>query len=158
LLAEFKTDTYTAIAQGISVNPILHAFQRTVHHHGIDITLIDAFFRSMESDLTRSNYDQEGYANYIHGSAEVVGLMCLHVFCDGDKQRYKELKSPACALGAAFQKVNFLRDIQNDVIGLARAYFPGCDPYNFTRQDKENIEQDIEQDFQKAFAGILALP
>src|SRR5690606_472255 len=84
LLAKFRTDTYSALEQGISVNPILHAFQRTVHHHGIDITLIDAFFRSMESDLTRSNYDQEGYANYIHGSAEVVGLMCLHVFCDGD--------------------------------------------------------------------------
>ena len=158
LLAEFKSNTYTALAQGISVNPILHAFQRTVHLNNIDVHLIDAFFRSMESDLTRTSYDQDGYTEYIHGSAEVVGLMCLHVFCEGDKQLYERLKAPASALGAAFQKVNFLRDIQSDVVGLSRTYFPGCDPHNFTSQDKECIEHDIDKDFQKALAGILALP
>ncbi len=158
LLEEFKDDTYAALAKSISVNPILHSFQRTVHRYGIGIELIDAFFRSMASDLTRTAYDQQGYEEYIHGSAEVVGLMCLHVFCDGDKQLHARLKGPASALGAAFQKVNFLRDIQSDVATLSRMYFPGCDPHNFSRQDKEMIEKDIEADLNEALKGILALP
>ena len=158
LLADFKKETYTAIAQGISLNPILHSFQRTVNQYQIDHALIDAFFHSMEMDLSRTAYDERGYQEYIYGSAEVVGLMCLYVFCEGDKSSYAKLESPARALGAAFQKVNFLRDIRADYQGLSRVYFPGCDFSNFTRADKRAIEADILQDFRAAYAGIQQLP
>ncbi len=158
LLADFKKETYTAIAQGISLNPILHSFQRTVNQYQIDHALIDAFFHSMEMDLSRTAYDERGYQEYIYGSAEVVGLMCLYVFCEGDKSFYAKLESPARALGAAFQKVNFLRDIRADYQGLSRVYFPGCDFSNFTRADKRAIEADILQDFRAAYAGIQQLP
>jgi phytoene synthase len=158
LLADFKAETYAAIAQGISLNPILHSFQRTVNQYQIDHHLIDAFFHSMEMDLSRTAYDQRGYQEYIYGSAEVVGLMCLHVFCEGDKALYAKLESPARALGAAFQKVNFLRDIRADYQGLSRVYFPGCDFSNFTRADKRAIEKDILEDFRAAYAGIQQLP
>ncbi|MFM7645874.1 MAG: phytoene/squalene synthase family protein [Sphingomonadales bacterium] len=158
LLAEFKKDTYTAIAQGISLNPILHSFQRTVNQYGIDEHLIEAFFRSMEMDLSQKKYDNRGYLEYIYGSAEVVGLMCLYVFCEGDRKRYAELETAARSLGAAFQKVNFLRDIKADFNGLSRVYFPGCDFNNFTSADKRKIEADILQDFRDAYKGIQQLP
>jgi len=158
LLQEFKAQTYTALAQGISLNPVLNSFQKTVNEFGIEHHLIEAFFKSMESDLTENKYDRQGYEEYIYGSAEVVGLMCLHVFCNGDKTLYKNLEDSARALGAAFQKVNFLRDIQSDFNDLSRLYFPGCDFHNFTASDKEAIERDIEEDFKKAYAGIVALP
>jgi phytoene/squalene synthetase len=158
LLANFKSDTYAAIAQGISLNPILHSFQRTVNQYGIDHHLIEAFFRSMEMDLSQKKYDNRGYQEYIYGSAEVVGLMCLYVFCEGDRQQYASLESAARSLGAAFQKVNFLRDIKADFNGLSRVYFPGCDFSNFTTADKRKIEADIYQDFRAAYGGIQQLP
>ena len=114
LLAEFKKETFTAIQRQISLNPILNSFQLTVNHFAIDSALIEAFFRSMELDLDKQQYDTQGYQEYIYGSAEVVGLMCLYVFCNGDTRQYESLKPFAKSLGAAFQKVNFLRDIKND--------------------------------------------
>ena len=158
LLAQFKTETFDAIDRGISLNPILNSFQRTVNQFNIDGDLIHAFFSSMESDLTQNKYDRQGYEEYIYGSAEVVGLMCLYIFCEGDKTMYGKLKQSARALGAAFQKVNFLRDIKADFIDLSRIYFPGCDFHNFTETDKQRIQEDIEQDFSNAYNGILKLP
>jgi 15-cis-phytoene synthase len=158
LLQQFKVQTYDALERGISLNPILNAFQKAVHQYGIEGHLIEAFFSSMESDLTEHAYDRQGYEEYIYGSAEVVGLMCLHVFCGDDKELYARLQAPARALGAAFQKVNFLRDIKADFMDLSRMYFPGCDFHRFTPADKLQIESDIEADFQKAYEGILRLP
>lgn len=158
LLAQFKKETFDAIERGISLNPILNSFQRTVNQFGIDHHLIHAFFSSMESDLTQNRYDRQGYEEYIYGSAEVVGLMCLYIFCEGDRQMYEKLKQPAKALGAAFQKVNFLRDIKADFIDLSRIYFPSCDFHNFTERDKQKIQEDIEEDFRAAYRGILELP
>ena len=158
LLQKFKVETYQAIAAGISLNPILHSFQLTVNKYGIDHNLIEAFFKSMEMDLSKSHYDDYGYREYIYGSTEVVGLMCLYVFCEGDKEKYNSLAPAAKSLGAAFQKVNFLRDIKADYQGLSRMYFPGCDFSNFTWKDKLAIEQDIQNDFRMAFKGIQHLP
>jgi phytoene/squalene synthetase len=158
LLDQFKAETFSAIEKGISLNPILNSFQKTVNQFAIDLQLIHAFFKSMESDLTQNNYDRQGYEEYIYGSAEVVGLMCLYVFCEGDARQYEKLKSHARALGAAFQKVNFLRDIQYDFNDLSRLYFPGCDFHNFTEKDKVKIEEDIALDFKNAYQGILSLP
>jgi 15-cis-phytoene synthase len=158
LLNQFKTETFDAIEKGISLNPILNSFQKTVNQYAIDQHLIHAFFRSMESDLTQNNYDRQGYEEYIYGSAEVVGLMCLYVFCEGNTRQYEKLKTHARALGAAFQKVNFLRDIQYDFNDLSRLYFPGCDFHNFTEKDKVKIEEDIALDFKNAYQGILSLP
>lgn len=158
LLQQFKTETYDAIERGISLNPILNSFQRTVNEYNIDHKLIDAFFQSMEMDLNKTNYDCEGYKEYIYGSAEVVGLMCLYVFCEGKKDLYDKLKDSARSLGAAFQKVNFLRDIKSDFNGLSRIYFPGCDFNNFTGHDKRKIEEDIYKDFRLAYQGITKLP
>ncbi len=158
LLADFREETYAAIQRGISLNPILNSFQQTVNGYGIDRELIEAFFHSMEMDLDKHAYSCEEYREYIYGSAEVVGLMCLYVFCEGNRKLYAELKEPARALGAAFQKVNFLRDIRADYNGLSRIYFPGCDFNNFNREDKIGIEQDILRDFRQAYQGILRLP
>ncbi len=158
LLNEFKQQTYTAIERGISLNPILQSFQLTVNAYKIDKHLIDAFLYSMEMDLSRSNYDKAGYGEYIYGSAEVVGLMCLYVFCDGDKELYQQLKLSARSLGAAFQKVNFLRDVKADFEGLKRMYFPNCDFNNFSSTDKVAIENDIQKEFNDAYNGILQLP
>jgi phytoene/squalene synthetase len=158
LLQQCKEQTFDAIERGISINPILNSFQKIVKDFGIDHNLITAFFKSMESDLTRHEYDRQGYEEYIYGSAEVVGLMCLYVFCNGDIKLYTELQSSAKALGSAFQKVNFLRDIQADFTDLSRMYFPGCDFHRFTAIDKEQIEKDIECDFKNAYLGILKLP
>lgn len=158
LLEEFKKDTYLAIERKISLNPILHSFQLTVNQYNISHDLIDAFLYSMELDLSERKYDRNGYEQYIYGSAEVVGLMCLYVFCDGDKKLYEQLKPGARSLGAAFQKVNFLRDLKADFEGLERVYFPGCDFRNFTETDKRNIELDIQKDFNDAYVAILQLP
>jgi phytoene/squalene synthetase len=158
LLAAFKKETYDSIERGISLNPILHSFQMTVNKYDIDPALIEAFFKSMEFDLSKQNYDQAGYEEYIYGSAEVVGLMCLYIFCDGDKQQYNELVPHARSLGAAFQKVNFLRDVKADFQQLKRVYFPGVDFSNFTKGMKDGIEEDIAKDFRHAYEGILKLP
>ncbi len=158
LLAEFKKDTYDAIQRGISLNPVLNSFQLTVNEYNIDHKLIDAFFHSMELDLSKTRYCKEGFSEYVYGSAEVVGLMCLYVFCGGKKELYAKLESSARALGAAFQKVNFLRDIKADFNGLSRIYFPGCDFNDFKEYDKRIIEEDIHTDFHKAYQGILKLP
>src|SRR5574339_201829 len=158
LLEEFKRDTYVAINRGISLNPILNSFQQTVNAYNIDPDLISAFFHSMEMDLSRKSYDVRNFNEYVYGSAEVVGLMCLFVFCEGKKELYDELRFSARSLGAAFQKVNFLRDIKADFNGLSRMYFPGCDFNNFTEQDKKQIEEDIFNDFKAAYKGILKLP
>ncbi len=158
LLAEFKKDTYNAIERKISLNPILQSFQLTVNAYNIQLDLVEAFFKSMECDLNKQQYDAAGYAEYIYGSAEVVGLMCLYVFCEGDKEMFEKLKPSAQALGAAFQKVNFLRDVKADYEDLSRTYFPGADFKNFTSNMKRQIEEDIAADFAKAYSGILQLP
>lgn len=158
LLAQFRNETYDAIERGISMNPILNSFQKTVREYNIDLKLVDAFLHSMEMDLAKQYYNQSEYEEYIYGSAEVVGLMCLYVFCEGNKDLYEKLKSPARSLGAAFQKVNFLRDVKADFNGLSRIYFPGVDFKNFTERQKREIEEDIQNDFQNALAGILQLP
>jgi len=158
LFEEFKKATYDAIERGISLNPILHSFQMTVNQYKIDHALIDAFLYSMELDLGKHTYDRAGYETYIYGSAEVVGLMCLYIFCEGNQAQYDALKPAAKSLGSAFQKVNFLRDVKADFEGLDRMYFPDCDFTNFTHADKLAIEQDIQKDFDEAYAGILNLP
>lgn len=158
LLLDFKNETYAAITRGISLNPILNSFQKTVNQYNIDHELINTFFNSMEMDLIPRAYDKKNFNEYVYGSAEVVGLMCLYVFCEGKKELYEKLKTYARALGAAFQKVNFLRDIKTDYNCLSRMYFPGCDFNNFTEWDKRQIESDIHNDFKEAYAGILKLP
>lgn len=158
LLADFKKETYNAIERKISLNPILHSFQLTVNEYNIDLQLVEAFFNSMEWDLDKTQYDKQTYNTYIYGSAEVVGLMCLYVFCEGNKNLYTKLKPAAQSLGAAFQKVNFLRDVKADFNNLNRIYFPGCDFCNFTQSEKEEIEADIKKDFDAAYHGIIQLP
>lgn len=158
LLQSFKQETYKAIDEKISLNPILNSFQITVNKYNIDLSLINAFFTSMECDLKKNYYDEALYKEYIYGSAEVVGLMCLYIFCAGDVKMYNSLKMYARSLGAAFQKVNFLRDIKSDNELLGRMYFPGCSFSNFTAQQKKQIEADIEKDFKHAYEGILQLP
>jgi 15-cis-phytoene synthase len=158
LLAKFKADTYEAIDQKISANPILHAFQEVVHTYEIDLELVETFLKSMEMDLQKVDYTSSKYQQYILGSAEVVGLMCLHVFTEGDHQQFKELKPYAMKLGAAFQKVNFLRDLKDDYEVLGRTYFPGVDMSNFTSSAKRQIEDEIEMDFKIALEGIKKLP
>lgn len=159
LLSQFKADAFRAIEEGISLNPILHAFQATARKYNIDLSLVEAFFQSMEMDLKKGQYgsDQE-LDEYIYGSAEVVGLMCLHIFCEGNRKMYDQLRPTARALGAAFQKVNFLRDLKADYQELNRIYFPGLSMTRFTEQSKKQIEQDILADFHKAYNGIKQLP
>ncbi len=158
LLQSFKEETYKAIESGISLNPILNSLQLTVHKYHLHFSLIYAFFKSMEYDLDKTFYDEYSYKEYIYGSAEVVGLMCLYIFCQGDGQMYEQLETYAKSLGAAFQKVNFLRDIKTDNIQLDRMYFPNCDFNAFTYTDKKEIENDIQNDFNNAYKGILMLP
>jgi len=158
LFYKFKEDTWHAIDEGISLNPVLNAFQEVVNAYNIEKTLITAFLDSMEMDLSRQSYDADGYDQYIYGSAEVVGLMCLYVFCNGDTNQYARLKEPALRLGAAFQKINFLRDLKSDFEDRGRVYFPGVDFLQFTAADKLKIEQDILTDFQEGYKGILQLP
>jgi phytoene synthase len=158
LLANFKKETYDAIRDGISLNPILHSFQLTVNQYKIDHALIEAFFKSMEMDLDKQVYNSAGYQEYIYGSAEVVGLMCLYIFLEGDEEAYKKFKPYAQSLGAAFQKVNFLRDVKADYSQLNRTYFPGLDFQSFTDRQKREIEEDIQRDFENAYQGIIRLP
>jgi len=158
LLKRFKEDTYQAIDEKISLNPILNSFQCVVHRYGIEQELIDTFLKSMEMDLRQTCYDEAGYHTYILGSAEVVGLMCLHVFTEGDKELFARLKPYAMRLGAAFQKINFLRDLNADVSNLGRVYFPNVQVSNFSMSEKQQIEADIEADFDEALKGIRLLP
>ena len=158
LIARFRADTYLAIKEGISLNPVLHSFQRVVNKYHLDIELIDAFLKSMEMDLDQTSYTDDRYKEYIYGSAEVVGLMCLRVFCEGDKVLYSQLLPQARSLGSAFQKINFLRDIKSDFEERGRTYFPEVDFANFTESDKIEIEKDIKIDFDDAFEGIKNLP
>lgn len=158
LLEKFKTETRDAIENQISVNPILNSFQKTVHRYHIQYELIDLFFKSMEMDLERLQYDRVTYEQYILGSAEVVGLMCLHVFTEKNKEVYEELKPFAMKLGSAFQKVNFMRDLKDDYQLLGRMYFPNLNITDFSMQAKKQIEMDIEMDFKLALPGIKKLP
>jgi phytoene synthase len=158
LLKDFKADTYKAIEDKISLNPVLNSFQHVVHKFGIDLHLIEAFFKSMEMDLDKQVYNHRLYEDYIYGSAEVVGLMCLRVFCRGNQQQYEELTFYAQKLGSAFQKINFLRDIRADYQDLGRTYFPGIDFNEFSDGRKQEIEEDIHNDFAIALEGIKKLP
>lgn len=158
LLTRFRKDTYQAIEEGISLNPVLQSFQTTVRKYNIERELIDAFLDSMEMDLHFQTYEDSLYHKYIYGSAEVVGLMCLRVFCDGNEEQYQHLKASACSLGSAFQKINFLRDMKSDFDERGRVYFPGVDFRHFTNEDKELIEADIKKDFDDAYVGIVQLP
>jgi 15-cis-phytoene synthase len=158
LLADFTRQTYEAIEQGISLNPILNSFQWVVNNYDIPVELVTVFLQSMEMDLQQTAYDQPGYETYVLGSAEVVGLMCLRVFVRGDESQYERLKTPAMKLGSAFQKINFLRDLSADFHGLGRTYFPGMDPAHFDHARKREIEQDIARDFRAGYDGIRQLP
>ncbi|MEI8116451.1 MAG: phytoene/squalene synthase family protein [Flavobacteriia bacterium] len=158
LLADFKIQTYKAIAEGISLNPILNSFQWAVNKYGIPMELIDTFLNSMEMDLNKQFYSKEQYELYILGSAEVVGLMCLKVFVEGNDAEYERLKPSAMKLGSAFQKINFLRDLKDDFQTLGRTYFPGINMEDFTATVKKEIEADIEADFRAGYEGILQLP
>ncbi|MBI3218719.1 MAG: phytoene/squalene synthase family protein [Bacteroidetes bacterium] len=158
LLQRFKEDTYQAVAEKISLNPILNSFQKTVHQFGIEQNLYDQFLKSMEMDLNLTSYDQSGINEYILGSAEVVGLMTLRVFCNGDDAMYQRLKPLAMKLGAAFQKINFLRDLNADYMQMGRNYFPGIDLSNFNEDAKRMIEEDIAADFAEGYKGIKQLP
>lgn len=158
LLKEFKRDTHLAISRKVSVNPILNAFQETVNKYNIPLELIDTFLRSMEMDLDNFEHTQESYEEYILGSAEVVGLMCLKIFVRGDEDEYLRLKPSAMKLGSAFQKINFLRDLQADYKELGRTYFPEVEMTEFNDSIKQQIEADIEKDFAAGYEGILQLP
>lgn len=158
LLADFKKQTYDAIEKGISLNPILNSFQWAVNEYKIPLELVETFLRSMEMDLEKREYDAEKYAQYILGSAEVVGLMCLKVFVNGDETEYERLKPSAMKLGSAFQKINFLRDLKADYQELGRTYFPGIDLNEFNNTVKKEIEADIEIDFREGYEGIKQLP
>lgn len=158
LLERFWKDTYLALDGKISLNPVLNSFQQVVNTFEIDRDLIETFLKSMEMDLYKNDYDEEGYKAYILGSAEVVGLMCLKVFVDGSEERYQTLKKPAMQLGSAFQKINFLRDLHADYKKLGRTYFPGVDLNNFDETVKTEIEADIDIDFRAGYEGIKQLP
>lgn len=158
MLNDFRNDTFEAIEFGISTNPVLQSFQLVVNEYAIPLELVHAFFDSMEMDLSSINYNDELYKKYIYGSAEVVGLMCLKVFCKKDNDLYEKLKEPAKSLGAAFQKVNFLRDYNEDLNNLGRMYFPDVDFKQFSSEDKLRVEMDIQEDFKNALAGIMQLP
>ena len=158
LLQKFREDTYLALDQKISMNPLLHAFQQTVNGYGISRELIDSFLHSMEMDLDLKEYDRSGFEEYVLGSAEVVGLMCLKVFLDGNEEEYNYLTPYAMRLGSAYQKINFLRDMKADFEKLGRSYFPGVDLTNLDDAQKRRIEAEIEEDFRMGEKGIRRLP
>lgn len=158
LLKEFKENTYEAIEKKISLNPILNSFQWAVNKYNISHELIETFLNSMEMDLYKKVHDKETYDRYILGSAEVVGLMCLKIFVGGDESEYDRLKMNAMKLGSAFQKINFLRDLNDDFNELGRTYFPGIHMTEFNNIVKKEIEEDIEKDFRLGYEGILMLP
>lgn len=158
LLSKFRQDTIEAIKEGISTNPILHSFQNVVRKYNIDWELIDKFLASMEMDLSESSYKRKSYDEYIFGSAEAVGLMCLKVFVNGDRQKYDELELSARMLGSAFQKVNFLRDIKSDLLERGRIYLPDVHMKNsIDNSNKRRLEAEVEVEFDKALAGIKKL-
>jgi len=159
LIDDFEKEYYKAMELGISLNPILNSFQHTVKEYNITDDLVQAFLKSMKMDLIKSNYQtQAEYIDYIYGSADVVGLMCLKVFVSGKEHKYEQLKNEAMRLGSAFQKVNFLRDLKDDNLILNRTYFPGINLNNFTEDSKTQIIQEIEEDFRIAYQGIVKLP
>lgn len=158
LISDFRSETFKAISEGISLNPVVHAFQQVVNKYSIEHDLIDAFLRSMEMDLDMKAYNDVCYKNYIYGSAEAIGLMCLRVFTNNNHEQYEALLHQARSLGSAFQKVNFLRDVKADFQERGRTYFPNIDFNNFTETDKRIIEADIKNDFDNAFEGIKRLP
>ncbi len=159
LLDKFRNDTTEAIQEGISTNPVLHAFQRVVHQYHIPEQLVTDFLDSMEMDLHETSYEPASYEKYIYGSAEVVGLMCLHVFCVSCPEKFEQLVHPARKLGAAFQKVNFLRDIDSDLYERGRIYLPGVHSIaGIDDQSKAQLESEIEADFAEALDGIKQLP
>jgi 15-cis-phytoene synthase len=158
LLRKFRQDTYDALRDRISLNPILNSFQHAVKQYQIQEELIEQFLKSMEMDLSKTRYSPKEYNDYILGSAEVVGLMCLKVFCVGDETVYERLKPFAMKLGSAFQKVNFLRDMKADYNGLGRTYFPGVDISHFDEENKASIERSIIEEFNESFTGIKQLP
>lgn len=159
LLEKFESDLKIALEQGISLNPILHSFQIVVKKYGIPYEYINAFLTSMKHDLNKKLYENKLEADsYIYGSADVVGLMCLRVFTDGNEARFNELKNPAMKLGSAFQKVNFLRDLKNDTQELGRTYFPNLVNGELNDENRQKIIADIEADFEEAFQGIKQLP
>jgi len=158
LLLDFKEQTYKSIKDGISLNPVLHGFQLAANRFNIGHDLIEPFFQSMEMDLKQTAYNQVGYEEYIYGSAEVVGLMCLKVFVDGNMEQYEHLKPYAKSLGSAFQKVNFLRDMQSDLEDRGRVYFPNIDFSGFEENIKSEIVNEIRADFNNAYIGISQLP
>jgi phytoene/squalene synthetase len=158
LLEEFKIETFRSIERGISLNPILNSFQCVVNHYKIDLQLIETFLKSMEMDLDKKSYDSEGYKQYILGSAEVVGLMCLRVFVKGNQTIYDNLTPYAMSLGSAFQKINFLRDLHADYLGMGRVYFPNVELTKLDPETKLSLENDIELDFNKGLEGIKLLP
>ncbi|MFN6089565.1 MAG: phytoene/squalene synthase family protein [Cyclobacteriaceae bacterium] len=158
LLSRFKTETYQAIEEKISLNPILNSFQKTVNFCGIEPALYNQFLKSMEMDLKNTSYDEQGINEYILGSAEVVGLMSLRVFCKNDREMYERLKPSAMKLGSAFQKINFLRDLNADYNQMGRTYFPGVDLSRFDESTKKQIEQDVAADFKEGYEGIKQLP
>jgi phytoene/squalene synthetase len=158
LLKTFEQDVFAAIEQKISLNPILQSFQMIVNQYAIDLELVRSFLRSMELDIEKKVYTEAGYIEYIHGSAEVIGLMCLRVFCEGDGDLYNELAPSAKSLGSALQKINFLRDIKSDHQERGRIYFPGVCFDSFTDEIKQAVEADIQTDLDAGFKGIKALP
>ncbi len=158
LLNRFEEDVFHAITYGISLNPVLHSFQKTKRKYRIGDELIHAFLSSMRMDLNKQDYSDEEYRAYIYGSADVVGLMCLQVFVNGDDAEYAKLKESAMRLGSAFQKVNFLRDVDDDNNDLQRSYFPGINTNQLTSYDKNVIIEDVKNDFREARKGIEMLP
>lgn len=158
LLGQFEYDLHNAFLNKISLNPILNSFQNTYNQFNIGKELTDKFMASMAMDLDKKEYNKSSYEEYILGSAEVVGLMCLKVFLNGDNEKYEELKPYAMRLGAAFQKINFLRDLKADYEDLGRSYFPNLDIVNFDAKQKTIIEDEIEEDFKVALMGIKKLP
>ncbi len=159
LLFKFENDFYEALSSKISLNPIIHSFQETVRKYSIDLELVDAFLKSMKMDLIKKEYcNEQDYKAYIYGSADVVGLMCLKVFVNGDDKKYEQLKNSAMSLGSAFQKVNFLRDLKSDIEILERSYFPNADLKNLDQATKNRIIEEIEEDFRNAYSGIVQLP
>lgn len=159
LINDFEKEYYKAMENGISLNPILNSFQHTVKEYNITDDMIQAFLKSMKLDLIKSTYNtQMEYEDYIYGSADVVGLMCLKVFVKGNDQKFEQLQSEAMRLGSAFQKVNFLRDLKDDNLVLNRNYFPGVDLKSFDENAKTAIIQEIEEDFKVAYQGIIKLP
>ena len=159
LLNRFEGEYQYAIEIGISTNPVINAFQKTVKEYNIEAKLVESFLKSMRADLNKQVYEnQEEIDEYIYGSADVVGLMCLKVFVKGDQEKYLNLKKPAMKLGSAFQKVNFLRDLNEDFENLNRSYFPNINPNKLSETDKKKVLTEIKKDFEEAYVGIVKLP